>query len=198
MIYLVDYENTSYRGLYGISEIGKKDKIIIFYSGNIDAIKDILKPYKKIKYIKLEEPGENALDFMITTYIGHIISKDKAKSVAIISGDNGYLSIIPVVKDINKKAEIYFEDCIYNVIHSKNKKMKYMSKTHKILYIKDLLKSEGKISVNYISVVVSALVKYPDKNDFHQAVEKIFGKKSENEQYKIIAKEYFDRLYTED
>lgn len=41
-VYLIDYENVSYKGLYGISEIKPDDEIIIFYSNDISIIKDIL------------------------------------------------------------------------------------------------------------------------------------------------------------
>lgn len=124
--YLIDYENVSYKGLYGISEVKSGDEILIFYSNDISIINDIISVYEKsgikIKYFKLDKVGKNALDFMISAYAGYIASKECIDKIAILSNDKEYASITKVIENINPEIELAFESCIYNVNHTDNKK----------------------------------------------------------------------------
>ncbi len=125
-VYLIDYENVCYRGLYGISNLKPDDEIIVFYSNDISVVKDIIDIYKKsgivIKYFQLDKTGKNALDFMLCAYAGYSASKQNIEKIAVISNDKEYSSIISVIKSINSNVEIAFECCIYNVIYPENKK----------------------------------------------------------------------------
>lgn len=124
-IYLIDYENVSYKGLYGISNVKPGDEIIIFYSKDISIIQDIIKIYEQseiiIKYFQLDKTGKNALDFMISAYAGYAASKPDVEKIAVISSDKGYSPIITVIKEINQNVELLFECCIHNVIYPDNK-----------------------------------------------------------------------------
>lgn len=120
-VYLIDYENVSYKGLYGISEINREDEVIIFYSNDISIIQDILSVYLKqgitLKYFQLDKTGKNALDFMISAYAGYAASKENITRIAVLSNDKGYASIETIIKAVNSDIELVFENCIYNVIH---------------------------------------------------------------------------------
>jgi len=123
-VYLVDYENVSYKGLYGIGEINPKDEVVIFHSDDISIIKDILSIYNKsdilINYFELNNTGKNALDFMITTYAGYAASKDNINKIVILSNDKGFSSITNVIAKLNPKIDLVFENCIYNANHPEN------------------------------------------------------------------------------
>ena len=68
-IFLIDYENVGLAGLTGISKLGSDDELVIFYSGDISVVKELLSAYKdrgvKISYECLSYAGKNALDFMV-------------------------------------------------------------------------------------------------------------------------------------
>ena len=125
-VYLIDYENVSYKGLYGISEIKPDDEIIIFYSNDISIIKDIIEIYNTrgvtLKYYQLDKTGKNALDFMISAYAGYAASKENISRIAILSNDKGYFSIATIIEAVNPEIELIFESCIHNVIHPDDKK----------------------------------------------------------------------------
>jgi len=125
-VYLIDYENVSYKGLYGISEVKPEDEIIIFYSNDVSIIQDIISAYVKqgimIKYFELDKTGKNALDFMVSAYAGYAASKQGIKRIAVLSNDKGYLSIESIIKTVNSDIELVFDNCIHNVIHPEDKK----------------------------------------------------------------------------
>jgi len=220
-VYLIDYENVSYKGLYGIGNIESGDEILIFYSGEIDVIKDILSAYTrlniKIKYVCLEESGKNALDFMITVYIGYFASQQDIERVAVISKDKGYTSIKSVVNDINKELKLYFENCIYNIIfpdkavksdseiklNSLSKavksvleiKLNSLSREEKRQYIINLIKHENKIPDKYIQNIAShVLNNLGNKENFTKCIDKQIGTKTENQVYKKEALKYFNMV----
>ena len=122
-IYLIDYENVSYKALYGISELAPKDEVVIFYSDDISIIKDILSIYNKsdilINYFELNNTGKNALDFMISTYAGYAAAK-KYKKIVILSNDKGFSSITNVINKLNPEINLIFDNCIYNANHSES------------------------------------------------------------------------------
>lgn len=192
-VYLIDYENICYRGLYGISNLNSGDEIIIFYSKDISIIKDIINIYEKseitIRYFNLNKSGKNALDFMICAYAGYSASKSNVEKIAFISNDKEYTSIISVIKSINPDVEIAFESCIYNVIYPENKKefvsvqksgdtdnsekavksIKKESDTEKLPeltqeYLKKQLLNRNKIPEKYINQIVGIMLKSLSKN----------------------------------
>ena len=68
-IFLIDYENVGLAGLTGISKLGSDDELVIFYSGDISVVKELLSAYKdrgvKISYECLSYAGKNALDVQL-------------------------------------------------------------------------------------------------------------------------------------
>lgn len=124
-VFLVDYENTAVRGLFGISELGFGDKVVVFCSNeNIKrAIYDLLKVYEergvKIRVHLLKKRATNALDFMITTYLGFEVSMDEKKEIFVISADKGYESAIDMAHELSNGVFIGFHESIYESIHEK-------------------------------------------------------------------------------
>lgn len=150
-VYLIDYENVSYKGLYGISEIKPEDEIIIFYSNDVSIIQDIISAYVNqgitIKYFELDKAGKNALDFMVSAYAGYAASKENVKKIAILSNDKGYTSIVRVIEKINPDAELIFECCIHNVNHPDDKK-DILLPTQSVNKISDCIVNEETILSN--------------------------------------------------
>ncbi|MCR5744159.1 MAG: hypothetical protein K6F92_10635 [Lachnospiraceae bacterium] len=124
-VFLMDYENTAVRGLYGISELGIGDKVVVFCSNeNIQrALIDLLKVYEErrveIRVHLLKKRAINALDFMITTYLGFEVSMDDEKEIFVISADKGYESAIDMAHELSNGIFIGFHESIYDCIHEK-------------------------------------------------------------------------------
>lgn len=124
-VFLLDYENTAIRGLYGISELGFGDKVVVFCSNeNIKrALYDLLKVYEErrveIRVHLLKKRAVNALDFMITTYLGFEVSMEEQKEIFVISADKGYESAIDMAHELSNGIFIGFHESIYDCIHEK-------------------------------------------------------------------------------
>lgn len=122
-VFLLDYENTAVRGLYGISELGAGDKVVVFCSNeNIkSALYDMLKIYEErrveIRVHLLKKRAINALDFMITTYLGFEISMESEKEIFVISADKGYESAIDMAHELSNGVFIGFHESIYECLH---------------------------------------------------------------------------------
>jgi|GEM_PF-3201497 len=111
-VFLVDYENTSIRGLYGISCLTGNAKVVVFCSTPViqRAVEDVLYAYKQqgieIGTFILIKQGKNALDFMISTYLGYEINAKIDKEIYIISGDHGYGSAVEMAKQLDTRMMI--------------------------------------------------------------------------------------------
>lgn len=122
-VFLLDYENTAVRGLFGISELGLGDKVVVFCSNeNIQvALQDMLKIYEErrveIRVHLLKKRAANALDFMITTYLGFEISMEGEKEIFVISADKGYESAIDMAHELSNGIFIGFHESIYDCLH---------------------------------------------------------------------------------
>ncbi len=124
-VFLLDYENTAVRGLYGISELGFGDKVVVFCSNeNIRrALYDLLKIYEErrveIRVHLLKKRAMNALDFMITTYLGFEVSMEEEKEIFVISADKGYESAIDMAHELSNGIFVGFHESIFDCIHEK-------------------------------------------------------------------------------
>jgi hypothetical protein len=124
-VFLMDYENTAVRGLYGISELGLGDKVVVFCSNeNIKrALCDLLRVYEErqveIRVHLLKKRAVNALDFMITTYLGFEVSMEEEKEIFVISADKGYESAIDMAHELSNGIFVGFHESIYDCIHEK-------------------------------------------------------------------------------
>ena len=127
-VFLLDYENTAVRGLYGISELGYGDKVVVFCSNeNIrSALVDLLKVYEErrveIRVHLLKKRAMNALDFMITTYLGFELSIESQKEIFVVSADRGYESAIDMAHELSNGIFIGFHESIYECLHENFRK----------------------------------------------------------------------------
>lgn len=94
-IYLIDSENIGVSFINKIDKIGKHDKVIVFESNKTakmtfrDAFK--LSNYiNKIETVHVNNGTPNAMDFIIVTLLGQLITLDKSAIYIIVSNDKGY------------------------------------------------------------------------------------------------------------
>lgn len=222
-VYLIDYENVSYKGLFGISNVKPNDEIVVFYSNDISIIKDIVSVYEKleisIRYFQLEKSGKNALDFMISAYAGYISSNENISRIAVISNDKGYLSISSLINALRPSVELLFDCCIYNIVNPNDKKdITFIScdnntsankvKTENTLELKNINTNVTKESVKtnlknhipqkYLDQTVVQLVKNynadTSSSNFKKITTQIFGSKNSNIPYRNYVNQYFEIL----
>ena len=97
--YFVDYENVSRAGLKGIDELGKKDKVYIFYSSYANSLsfneyESLMKTKAEVVCYEVSTVGKNALDFQLSSFIGYVVGQNDNAVFYIISKDNGYLNVV--------------------------------------------------------------------------------------------------------
>ena len=97
--FFIDLENVRSYGLEGILLLKPEDKVYVFYSDNantltIPTIESLNESSAKVKYIKTNYIGANAMDFQIVTLLGASIEKEQKGSFYIISHDNGFKSAV--------------------------------------------------------------------------------------------------------
>lgn len=95
---MIDFENTRSRGLQGAKYLQADDSVTIFYSGACMKIEQRRLHQMKesgcnFKLCKLQNPGKNALDFYIASYIGEIFGQGYTGMVAIVSSDTGFQAV---------------------------------------------------------------------------------------------------------
>ena len=99
MYFLIDYENVNYAGLEGTEFLEKQDTIAFFFSANSNKnsgyrMMDIERSGCTFEICKLKNIRKNALDFYIASKIGEIFAMDRNATVAIISADKDYQSVL--------------------------------------------------------------------------------------------------------
>lgn len=126
-IFLIDYENVGLQGLVGISKLKSADELIIFYSGDISVVSDILIAYEergvKISYECLPAVGKNALDFMISVRVGYECRARGKKEIHIVSKDNGFKSAFAYAMKLNKDVVV---DSYVNIANVKQEPVKQL------------------------------------------------------------------------
>lgn len=91
--YLIDFENT--KNISSLADLTEQDTIIFFYSQNANSLSfdlhvELNKSLAKKEYFMVECGGKNALDFQLSSYVGHLISKYPDEKINIISNDKGF------------------------------------------------------------------------------------------------------------
>ena len=184
-IFLIDYENVGLAGLTGISKLGSDDELVIFYSGDISVVKELLSAYKdrgvKISYECLSYAGKNALDFMVSVRAGYECRARSKKEIHIVSKDNGYKSALVYATKLNKNVVV---DSYVNIANKKLEPAKIdwqsvlpeskearREKYQKLLSATDVPKK-------YHEQLVSALMSSRTIESFKTKVWKALGKKN--------------------
>ena len=95
---LVDLENVHAKGALGAEFLNKTDDVVLFYSQAAPSMEthylDLMaENCGKLSAIKLKTVRKNALDFYIASYIGALLGCGYDGEIAIVSTDNGFLSV---------------------------------------------------------------------------------------------------------
>ncbi len=95
--FLVDFENVKSRGLEGIAELTEQDRVIIFYSDNVNTITfdmhyKIMESKAEILMKKVFVGSKNALDFQLASSLGYLIKENEGQDAVynIVTGDQGF------------------------------------------------------------------------------------------------------------
>jgi len=102
-VLLIDFENVQNINLEQIEKFDYRIYVFIGESQNkipFDLVKAAQKLGGKLKWIKIDGNGANALDFHIAYFLGNQIEKDRNNEYVILSKDKGF---DPLVKFITKK-----------------------------------------------------------------------------------------------
>ena len=110
--YLIDLENVSLHGLYGLSLPGEESEIRIFLSQNAhiatpEIQHDILSSRANIDTFFCSVQTKNALDFQLAAYFGEILVKPDTRRLSIISKDNGYRALVDYAIKVRKDVVVY-------------------------------------------------------------------------------------------
>ena len=121
--FYIDYENVHNEGLNGIENLTSADNIYLFYSDKADTLKievvqKIMATQGIIKFMKIENGVENALDFQLITALICDYSADN--NYYIISRDKGYDAAISMAQKRDRKTIFRCRDINMALKHQNN------------------------------------------------------------------------------
>ncbi|WP_294522003.1 PIN domain-containing protein [uncultured Anaerovibrio sp.] len=121
--FYIDYENVHNEGLKGIEQLTPTDTIYLFYSDKadtlkIDVVQKIMQTQGVIKFMKIENGVENALDFQLITALICDYSEDN--NYYIISRDKGYDAAIAMAQKRDRKTIFRCKDINMALKHQNN------------------------------------------------------------------------------
>lgn len=96
-VYLIDTENIGRKLLQDLTKLRDIDEAVIFESEKSFKIsfKEMLSiDMNKISVIETHNSAKNAMDFMIVTTLGHLVTIDKDKIYIIVSNDTGFDEVV--------------------------------------------------------------------------------------------------------
>ena len=104
-IYYVDYENVHNEGLKGVQHLRQGDMLTLFYSSKadtmkIDVVRQLMECPVEIRFEKIVNGVENALDFQLITAL--MCNYASEESYYIISRDKGYDAAIEMAGKQNR------------------------------------------------------------------------------------------------
>ena len=180
-IFLIDYENVGLQGLVGISNLKAEDELVIFYSGDISAVMEILSAYEdkgiKISYECLSSVGKNALDFMISVRVGYECRAKSKKEIHIVSKDNGYKSALVYAMKLNKNVTVDSYVNIANIRQEPAKDDKQAIQNARKERYMELISATG-VSEKYYVPLVSALLSSETIVEAETKIRNVLGKKN--------------------
>lgn len=199
-IYLIDYENTGVKGLYGIEQLHEDDLIVVFYGPKTGAVPfddhvRISTSVSHVEYIKTSKTAKNYLDFQLTTYLGYLVAHTGIKEYYVISRDSGYDSIVDfwkargmtVVRRENispRKPEKQPAKVVKQKPANENENIKSVPETVR-KKVRHILKAENLQGGAY-KKIYSCMLQATDKQTLNNALVKVFSQEDGNRYYKQI------------
>ena len=96
-IYLIDTENIGRKLIQDLDKLRDIDEVVIFESEKSFKLsfKEMLSiDNTKISVIETHNSAKNAMDFMIATTLGHLVTVNKDKIYIIVSNDTGFDEVV--------------------------------------------------------------------------------------------------------
>ena len=116
---LIDFENLQPANLGRLSD---ENTCIWLFLGlhqqktiELELCESLCRFGKNVRFIRLEKSGKNALDFYISFYLGRIIESYPAATIAILSRDSGYDTLVEHIRNQYPTATIGRFSCIVEV-----------------------------------------------------------------------------------
>lgn len=119
-IFFIDFENVGLNGLIGIEYLGEDDCVLIF-SGQKSpklSLEDANRIYNSAVKVDIyinSLSRKNAIDFIISSYLGYYIGTNAYDSYSIISKDKGYEPAISAIFELTS-VDVSLEKDIISVI----------------------------------------------------------------------------------
>ncbi len=200
-IYLIDYENTGVKGLYGIEKLHEEDLIVVFYGPKTGAVPfddhvRISSAVSHVEYIKTSKTAKNYLDFQLTTYLGYLTAHTGVKDYCIVSKDSGYDSVvdfwrirgISIVRretiSVEKPQKQTTRRTKKPVVENENENIKSVPESVR-KKVRHTLKSENLQGGAY-KKIYSCMLHATDKQTLNTALVRVFTQEDGNRYYKQI------------
>ncbi|ORT99825.1 hypothetical protein D081_1406 [Anaerovibrio sp. JC8] len=121
--FYIDYENVHNEGLKGVEKLTPDDTMYLFYSDKadtlkIDVVQKLLATQGNIRFMKIENGVENALDFQLITALMCDYSADN--NYYIISRDKGYDAAIAMAQQRDRREIFRCKDISWAIKHQNN------------------------------------------------------------------------------
>lgn len=153
-VYLIDTENIGRKLLQELDKLRDIDKAIIFESDKSFRLsfKEILNiDNSKISVIETHNSAKNAMDFMIVSTLGHLVTVNKDKIYIIVSNDTGFDEVVNFWKFqglyVRRHTDIGIDDISLETQMHRTKELQLKELT-KIYDIRDNDKSNDNIELN--------------------------------------------------
>ena len=153
-VYLIDTENIGRKLLQELDKLRDIDKAIIFESDKSFRLsfKEILNiDNSKISVIETHNSAKNAMDFMIVSTLGHLVTVNKDKIYIIVSNDTGFDEVVNFWKFqglyVRRHTDIGIDDISLETQMHRTKELQLKELT-KIYNVKDNDKTNNNIELN--------------------------------------------------
>ena len=201
-IYLIDYENTGVKGLYGIEKLQKDDLIVVFYGPKTGAVPfddhvRISSAVSHVEYIKTSKTAKNYLDFQLTTYLGYLIAHTGVKEYCVISKDGGYDSVIDFWKSrgmsIVRRETISVEKPVKQTVRKTKKQSPVENENENIKSVPESVRKKVRHTLKAENLqggaykkIYSCMLQATDKQTLNTALVRVFTQEEGNRYYKQI------------
>ena len=201
-IYLIDYENTGVKGLYGIEKLQEDDLIVVFYGPKTGAVPfddhvRISSAVSHVEYIKTSKTAKNYLDFQLTTYLGYLIAHTGVKEYCVISKDGGYDSVIDFWKSrgmsIVRRETISVEKPVKQTVRKTKKQSPVENENENIKSVPESVRKKVRHTLKAENLqggaykkIYSCMLQATDKQTLNTALVRVFTQEEGNRYYKQI------------
>lgn len=201
-IYLIDYENTGVKGLYGIEKLKEDDLIVVFYGPKTGAVPfddhvRISSSVSHVEYIKTNKTAKNYLDFQLTTYLGYLVAHTGLKEYYVISKDSGYDSVVDFWKTrgmhIVRRENISAEKPVKQTARKVQKQLVADNENENIKSVPESIRKKIRHTLKGENLqggaykkIYSCMLQATDKQTLNTALVRVFTQEDGNRYYKQI------------